>query len=89
MVSTAREVAIFQRALVEGDFFSEEEQKIYESLYPYDHTGLLPGYQSIARYHPDIDAVIVQLMNTSGGNQWLMGEAVYDRITRLISQGTE
>lgn len=89
MVSTAREVAIFQRALVEGDFFSEEEQKIYESLYPYDHTGLLPGYQSIARYHPDIDTVIVQLMNASGGNQWLMGEAVYDRITRLISQGTK
>ncbi|MEQ9302285.1 MAG: serine hydrolase domain-containing protein, partial [Marinoscillum sp.] len=55
MIATAEDVSIFLRALIDGTLFSPEEQAIYTSVYPYEHTGWLPGYTSIARYHPDID----------------------------------
>ena len=32
-----------------------------------DILALIPGYQSIARYHSDIDTVVVQFVNTAGG----------------------
>jgi D-alanyl-D-alanine carboxypeptidase len=84
MVATAQDVGIFLRALVDGTLLSDEEQSIYSSVYPYDHTGLLPGYQSIARYHKDIDAVVVQFVNTSGGNMWSMSEINYKRIVKIL-----
>lgn len=84
MISTAEEVAIFHRALINGSFFSPEEKALYESLYPYDHTGLLPGYQSIVRFFPEQDMIIVLLMNKSGGNNWIVGEAIYDRIFNIV-----
>lgn len=86
MVATIQDVGTFQRALVEGDFFTDEEQQLYEELYSYDHTGLLPGYQSIARYHPDNDAIVILFMNKAGGNLWLIGEGVYDRIFKIVSE---
>lgn len=45
------DVAIFLRALIDGSLLTDEEQEMYSSLYKYEHTGLLPGYQSITRYH--------------------------------------
>jgi D-alanyl-D-alanine carboxypeptidase len=68
MVATAQDVGIFLRALNDGSLLNKDEQAIYSSIYKYEHTGLLPGYQSIARYHKDIDAVVIQFVNTSGGN---------------------
>ena len=47
MVATAEDVGIFLRALNDGSVFNEGEQEIYSSIYVYEHTGLLPGYQSI------------------------------------------
>jgi D-alanyl-D-alanine carboxypeptidase len=38
-VATAEDVGIFLRALNDGSLFSEQEQKIYGSLYEYGHTG--------------------------------------------------
>lgn len=84
MVATARDVGIFLRALNDGSLLDEDEQAIYSSIYEYDHTGLLPGYSSIARYHKDLDAVVVQLVNTSGGNSWTMTEIVYSRIVKIL-----
>lgn len=46
--------------------FEEEEQDIHSFIYVYEHTGLLVGYQSIAEYHKDIDAVVIQFNNTTG-----------------------
>ncbi|MGR3809137.1 serine hydrolase domain-containing protein [Jiulongibacter sp. NS-SX5] len=84
MISTIEDTGIFLRALIEGDFFTEKEQEIYSSIYTYHHTGLLPGYQSIARYHEDMDAVIIQFTSTSGGVFWNKSEIIYDRIVRLV-----
>jgi D-alanyl-D-alanine carboxypeptidase len=68
MISTAADVAVFLRALKDGDLLSREEQVTYGDLYFYSHSGWLPGYQSIANFEPSIDAVIVLFANNTGGN---------------------
>lgn len=85
MVASAEDVGIFLRALIDGTLFSEEEQAIYTSIYEYEHTGWLNGYCSIARYHPDIDAVVIQFVNTSGKEIfWLEHKRVYNRVVRAV-----
>lgn len=86
MVATAQDVGIFLRALNDGSLLTNEEQAIYSSIYEYGHTGLLPGYQSIARYHKDIDAVVIQFVNTSGGDMWTISEIVYNRIIKILNK---
>jgi len=86
MLATAQDVGIFLRALIDGSLFNDDEQAIYSSIYKYEHTGLLLGYQSIARFHKDIDAVVIQFINTSGGNSWSKSESVYRRIIRILER---
>ncbi len=84
MVATAQDVGIFLRALNDGSLLDEEEQAVYSSVYEYEHTGWLPGYQSIARYHRDLDAVVIQFVNTTGGNSEMISKIVYNRIVRIL-----
>jgi len=84
MVATAEDVGIFLRALNDGSLLNDKEQAIYSSIYKYEHTGLLPGYSSIARYYKDIDTVVVQFVNTSGGYSWNVSEVVYNRIVKIL-----
>jgi D-alanyl-D-alanine carboxypeptidase len=84
MVATAKDVGIFLRALNDGSLLNDNEQVIYSSIYKYGHTGLLPGYSSIARFHKDMDAVVVQFVNTSGGYTWNLSEIVYNRIVKIV-----
>ena len=84
MVATAEDTGIFLRALNDGSLFNDDEQAVYSSIYEYEHTGLLAGYSSLARYHEDIDAVVIQFVNTSGGNSWLTTEVVYNRIVQIL-----
>ncbi|WP_443750475.1 serine hydrolase domain-containing protein [Asticcacaulis solisilvae] len=84
MVATADDVGTFLRALNTGTLLTPEEQAIYTSLYPYEHTGLLPGYETIARYHKDIDTVVIVFVNTTGRNSWGKIEAVESRVNRIL-----
>lgn len=86
MLATAEDVGIFLRALNDGSLLNIEEQAIYASLYKYNHTGLIPGYQSIAKYHQDIDAVVIQFTNTTDfdGYNWNLSEIAYKRIVRIL-----
>lgn len=84
MVATAQDVGIFLRALNDGTLLNDDEQAIYTSTYVYEHTGLLPGYSSIAHYYKDIDTVVIMFVNTSGGNSWTTLEAVYNRIVKIL-----
>lgn len=86
MVATAEDVGTFLRALNDGTIFDGEEQKIYSSVYEYGHTGLLPGYQSIARYQSDIDAVVIQFVNTSGGKAWGVHESIFNKIMKIVKK---
>jgi len=86
MLATAEDVGIFLRALNDGSLFDEGEQDIYSSIYVYEHTGLVPGYQSIAKYHKDIDTIVIQFVNTTdfSGYTWSISEIVYNRIVKIL-----
>ena len=85
MVASAQDVGLFLRALVDGTLMTPTEQPLFSELYPYGHTGLLPGYSSIARYHDELDAVVVQFVNTSGTRMWGEVETNYRRVLRILS----
>ena len=87
MLATAEDVGIFLRALNDGSVFDEGEQEIYSSIYVYEHTGLVVGYQSIAKYHKDIDTVVIQFNNTTNfdGYDWNLAEIIYSRIVKIVS----
>ena len=96
MVATAQDVGIFLRALNDGSLLNDNEQAIYSSIYVYGHSGWVLGYQSIARYHKDIDTVVVQFVNTTGGTplvpifdtqggtKVMVLDVVYNRIVKIL-----
>ncbi len=86
MLATAEDVGKFIRALNDGSVFGTGEQEIYSSIYKYEHTGLVAGYQSIAKYHKKIDTVVIQFTNTTNfdGYNWNLSEIIYNRIVRIL-----
>ncbi len=86
MLATAEDVGVFLRALNDGSVFDEGEQEIYSSIYVYEHGGLVPGYQSLAEYHEDIDTVVVQFINTTDfqGYEWNLSEITINRIVKIL-----
>ena len=95
MIATAEDVGIFLRALNDGSLLKADEQAIYSSIYEYEHTGWVPGYYSVARYHQDIDTVVIQFVNTTGGDTWALSNItggktlglsniIYNRIVRIL-----
>ncbi len=86
MLASAEDLGIFLRALNDGSIFVENEQEIYSSIYEYKHAGWVPGYQSIAEYHEDIDAVVIQFNNTTDSQlyMWNLSEIIYGRIVKII-----
>lgn len=86
MLATAEDVGIFLRALNDGSVFEEGEQELYP--YEYNHGGLVIGYQSLAEYHKDLDAVVVQFINTTDfeGYEWNLSEIIINRIAKIIKK---
>lgn len=90
MIATIEDIGRFIRALNDGSAFAndKEEQAIYTSIYQYGHKGLVPGYHSIARYHKDIDTVVVQFVNTTDfaytGSTSGVALVVYNRILSIL-----
>ena len=87
ILATAEDLGKFIRALNDGSGFKDKkEQEIYSSIYRYEHTGLIPGYQTIAKYHKDIDAVVIQFTNTVDfeGYNWSLSEIEYNRILKIL-----
>jgi CubicO group peptidase (beta-lactamase class C family) len=84
MMATAQDVGTFLRALNDGSVFEEGEQELYP--YEYNHGGLVVGYQSLAEYHKDIDAVVVQFINTTDfeGYEWNLSEIVINRVVEIL-----
>ena len=87
MLATAEDLGKFIRALNDGSVFKDKkEQEIYSSIYKYEHTGLIPGYQSIAKYYKNMDAVVIQFTNTTNfdGYNWNLSEIIYSRIVKIL-----
>ncbi|MBN2655931.1 MAG: hypothetical protein JXR86_02650 [Spirochaetales bacterium] len=88
MVAAPEDVGVFLRALNDGSFFNEEEQKIYRSIYEYEHSGWVPGYQSFATYHQDTDVLIVEFYSTTDPklHNWNLSEIINSRIVRILKK---
>ncbi len=83
-VASAQNVGVFLRALNDGTLFTEQESQIYRSIYEHSHTGWVLGYSSIARYHKDIDTVVIQFTNTTGDDRVLLTKIIYARILSIL-----
>nr|WP_321407110.1 serine hydrolase domain-containing protein [uncultured Carboxylicivirga sp.] len=88
MLATAEDVGTFVRALNEGTLFAPGEQEIYSSVYKYEHAGWVPGYQSFAKYHKDLDAVIVEFYSTTDPKlyNWNLSEIINNRIVKILKK---
>ncbi|MGK0413683.1 MAG: D-alanyl-D-alanine carboxypeptidase [Polaribacter sp.] len=91
MLATAEDVGKFLRALNDGSLLNKKEMEIYASIYEFNHGGLVPGYQSMAEYHKDIDAVVIQFMNTTDfeGYQWNLLEITHTRVVKILRKAKE
>lgn len=88
MHATAEDVGTFLRALNDGALFDEGEQEIYASIYEYKHGGWVPGYQSFAEYHEDVDAVVVVFYSTTDPKlyNWNLSEIINSRIVKILKK---
>ncbi|MBV1923609.1 MAG: beta-lactamase family protein [Flavobacteriaceae bacterium] len=91
MLATAEDVGKFLRALNDGSLLNENEMKIYASIYEFNHGGLVPGYQSMAEYHKDIDAVVIQFMSTTDfeGYQWNLLQITHSRVVKILRKANQ
>ena len=83
-VATAEDVGIFLRALNDGTLLDQKEMDIYASIYKFNHDGWVLGYTSIARYHKDIDTIVIQFVSTVGNDIELFRDIVYGRVMDII-----
>lgn len=88
MHATAKDVGIFLRALNDGSIFEPGEQEIYSSVYEYEHSGWAPGYQSFAKYHKNIDAVVIAFYSTTDPKlyNWNLSEIINNRIAKILKK---
>ncbi|WP_115461781.1 serine hydrolase domain-containing protein [Winogradskyella aurantiaca] len=86
MLATAEDVGIFLRALNDGSIFEDDEQEIYASIYEFNHSGWVLGYQSFAEYHADIDTVVILFNNTTDNDLllWNLSEILNGRILKIL-----
>lgn len=92
MLATAEEVGIFIRALNDGSIFNKDkgQRAIYSSVYQLEHSGWVPGYQSFAEYHEELDAVVVQFYSTTDSElyNWNLSEIINGRIEKILKKQT-
>ena len=88
MHATAEDVGTFLRALNDGSLFKPGEKEIYASIYEYEHAGWVPGYQSFAKYHKDLDAVIIEFYSTTDPKlyNWNLSEIINNRIVKILKR---
>lgn len=86
MLANAEDVGKFLRALNGNSLFNKEEKEIYSSIYEFEHAGWVPGYQSFANYHKDIDAVVIQFYSTTDPKlyNWNLSEIINNRISKIL-----
>ncbi|MCW8107023.1 beta-lactamase family protein [Alteromonas ponticola] len=84
MVASAEDIAMFMGALNRGELLNEQEANLY--VYYHEHTGWLPGYQSIARYDALSDTVILVFTTNTGGESSSLSERAFNQIRNIVRQ---
>ena len=79
---------LYQKAASTSLLLNLTEEEIYSSIYKYNHTGLIPGYQTISEYHADLDAVVIQFVNTTNfdGYTWNVGQIIYNKVVKILKK---
>ncbi|MDG1752516.1 MAG: serine hydrolase, partial [Thalassotalea sp.] len=80
-----KDIAIFIRALNTGSLLTPSEKNIYSTVYWFNHSGWLPGYQSIASYDKSKDAVVIQFINTTGGNSESIAGSTNEKVFEFLA----
>ncbi|NVJ61458.1 MAG: beta-lactamase family protein [Gammaproteobacteria bacterium] len=89
MISTSENIGVFIRELATGNLLSFEERSLYREVFSsFEHSGWLPGYQSIARYSPNLNTVIIQFMNSTGANTEALAQENYNKLLLWVDQQT-
>lgn len=88
MLATAKDLGTFIRALNDGSLFKDGEKEIYNSIYKYEHSGWVPGYQSFAAYNHELDAIIITFYNTTDPKlyYWNLSEIINSRIVKILEK---
>ena len=88
MLATAEDVGNFLRVLNDGSLFAQGEKEIYSSIYEYEHSGWVPGYQSFAKYHKSLDAVVIEFYSTTDPKlyNWNLSEIINKRIVKILKR---
>lgn len=88
MLATAEDVGTFLRALNDGSLFAPGEKEIYASIYEFEHSGWVPGYQSFAKYYEDLDAVVVAFYSTTDPKlyNWNLSQIINNRIAKILKK---
>jgi len=88
MHATAEDVGTFLRALNDGSVFEPGEAEIYASVYEFEHSGWVPGYQSFAEYYKELDAVVVAFYSTTDPDlyNWNLSEIINNRIAKILER---
>jgi len=84
MISTIADMAVFIRALNTRILLNNDKRSIHSNIYSFVHSGWLPGYQSISRYHSDIDTTIIQFVNTTCGTSEKTANKTYDKLLEQL-----
>lgn len=84
MVASIDDIGKFIRALNAGSLLTPEEKHIYP--YFYNHSGWLPGYQSIAGYDDITDSVFIIFVNSTGGESEQITAALNRDILTYLNQ---
>jgi len=79
MLATAEDVGTFLRALNDGTLFTPGE---------HEHSGWVPGYQSFAKYHKGLDAVVIEFYSTTDAKlyNWNLSEIINNRIVKILKK---
>ncbi|MBX2910865.1 MAG: beta-lactamase family protein [Cyclobacteriaceae bacterium] len=85
MIATAEDVGIFIRALNTGTLLTGKEREIYSSIYKYQHSGWVPGYQAFAGYDGAADTVMVTFYGTTDPDLifWNLAEIINGRFAKI------
>ena len=84
MLATAADIARFLDALARGKLLDPDAQSTYERVYWLEHSGWLPGYQTIARFEPALDVTVVLHINNTGGDSEAIIADTYDRVIDVL-----
>ncbi|NNK79957.1 MAG: beta-lactamase family protein [Flavobacteriales bacterium] len=88
MHATAEDVGTFLRALNDGSLFEPGEEELYASVYEYEHSGWVPGYQSFACYDKELDAIVVEFYSTTDPElyNWNLSQIINNRIIKILKR---